>query len=163
MAPISSPEAPDRMAERNSCMGREDSPPALGPGPERTAGRSRRMGWLVALVPAGWSAGPGDAVSWCSRRGGPRGDRRLIWPARPRRSSCPDPSSSQGPAPRSASSRAPWRVRRHRPRRLRHRRRPRAGRRRARAGRLRVHGPGAPGRGRARSPPGRPRSRPASR
>ena len=71
---------------------------------------------------------------------------------------CPVRSSSRRPARRSASSRARSRqLQRDGPRRCRDQGRARARRDLARAGRLRDHGPGAPGRRRARSPRARRR------
>ena len=99
--PISSPDAPDWMAERNSCMGCEDSPPrhsTRARGLAGRSGRSRRLAGsaVVGRLGRGRIMGPS---SWRAQWGSPPD-----LAARPRRSSCPDPSSSQGPAPRSASS-----------------------------------------------------------
>ena len=137
-------DAPDWIAERNSCMGREDSPPSPGPpGP-----------------PCGEPSVPATPYHGAVVVAGPRGDRRLIWPpglggrhVRNRhRRRCPNPDRQ--------ALRGARRVRRRRAGRLRHRRRARAGRHQARAGRLRADGPGDPGRGRPdHRPPGRRQGR----
>ena len=89
------------MAERISCMEGEIS--RLTSRPSRSAGRPD--GPVVGgRVPPGVRLV--EAVSWAGRCGRPEGSPPDL-ASGPRRSSCPEPSSSQEPEPRSASSRGP--------------------------------------------------------